>query len=350
MKIRITVLLLLVAVSIGSVRSLGLASAPTYTCPPCNCAHDDKVFHEAGNCPSCGMKLVQAIPKVAIVMFDGVQIIDFAGPYEVFGQAHFQVFTVSRDGAPLKTAMNLVVDPTYSIAESPIPDVLVVPGGGVDAALDDPKLMAWVKRIAQKTGHVLSVCNGAFILAKAGLLTGKSATTFYGLLAELERIAPHTKVVWDRRFVDNGRIVTSAGLSSGIDAALHVVSKLKGRPETHRIALHLEYDWDPKSTYARGALADMHLPRLRPPHDIAADLIETAGDRDRWTIEYRLQSQDERRVRSHVYARLKKAGWKQAQRDEWSFKDRNGRPWAARTQLRKSEGGFRWRIAIQRAS
>ena len=325
------------------------ADGKAFMCPRCGCAHDGTKFTEPGRCPSCGMELVQKKMRVAIILYDGVQIIDFSGPYEVFGQAGFEVFTVSESGKPLSTTMDLRVVPTYSIAQSPVPDVLLVPGGGVDAALENAALMTWIRDMAPKVEHVMSVCNGAFILAAAGLLDGKSATTFYKLLPQLEKSAKKTTVVWDKRFVDNGRIVTSAGLSSGIDSALYVVSKIRGLPAAKRVALHLEYNWDPDSTYARGALADMHLPRLRPPEGVLTDLIDTDGDRDQWRVVYRLGSSDAKRIRQEVDAQLVQAGWKHG-RDEgrWSFVDRYGRPWTAQTSVEPDDSKVRVRIDIHR--
>ena len=263
----------------------GAPSSGAFVCPPCGCEHDGHAFQRRGRCPSCGMELIQKerITDVAIVLFEGVQIIDFTGPYEVFGQASYRVFTVSETGAPLTTAMGLKVDPTYSIAESPPPHIIVVPGGETPNAIKNRKLLAWIAAKTKTAKQVMSVCNGAFILAKAGLLEGRSATTFYRLLDALEEASPKTKVVWDQRFVDTGKIVTTAGLSSGIDGALHVISKLEGRTKAVRVALHLEYDWRPEDNYARAALADMHLPDLKAPDDGYIEIIETTGDREKWT-------------------------------------------------------------------
>src|SRR5207245_8921403 len=108
----------------------------------------------------------------------------------------------------------------------------------------------------------MSVCNGAFILASAGLLDGLTATTTSGLIEKLRAEYPKTKVVDDRRFVDNGRIITAGGLSSGIDGALHVVSKMLGNGTAQAVALALEYDWRPGAGFARGALAARLIPDL----------------------------------------------------------------------------------------
>ncbi len=163
-------------------------------------------------------------------MANGVQIIDYAGPYEVFGQAGFQTYTVAANTNLMTTVMGMKVTPSYSFENSPKPDVLVIPGGaGVNRAQNDPATIKWIQDRAKEAEHVLSVCNGAFILAKTGLLDGLSATTFYNLIDGFATAAPKTKVVRDQRYVDNGKIITTAGISSGIDGSLYVVAKMRGK-------------------------------------------------------------------------------------------------------------------------
>ena len=159
-----------------------------------------------------------AVPKVGIMVFEGVQIIDFAGPYEVFGEAGYDVFTIGPTKSPLTTVMNLTITPRYSFADAPAVDVLLTPGGDVGPPVLTDRVIEWIVRTSAQTKHTLSVCNGAFFLGKAGLLKGLSATTYYGAIEHLAHELPDTKVVSDRRFVDNGHIITTAGLSSGIDA------------------------------------------------------------------------------------------------------------------------------------
>jgi transcriptional regulator GlxA family with amidase domain len=182
--------------------------------------------------------------NVAILVYEGVQIIDSMGPYEVFGQAGWNVYTVAATTQPVVTAMGQTLVPRYSFANAPKTDILVTPGGQLAGLLSDPKVMGWIRGQAGQAEVVLSVCNGALLLARAGLLDGLTATTFHLTLDELRRMAPKTRVVGDRRFVDNGKIVTSAGLSAGLDAALHVVAKLLGRARAEQVARHMEYRWD----------------------------------------------------------------------------------------------------------
>ena len=260
----------------ASVFASQSADKKEYVCPPCGCDKDNDVFDKPGVCPTCGMRLVEkgseaARPmaagsqpavqrrKVAILVFDGVQIIDYTGPWEVFGQAGFDVYTVALKADPITTAMGMKVIPTYTVENNPKPDILVVPGGGVLNTQSDPKALKWVRETAEKSEIVLSVCNGAYILAKAGLLNGLTATTTAPLIDGLAAAAPNIKVVYDKRFVDNGKIITTGGLSSGIDGSLHVISRLLGRGRAQGIALGIEYDWHPEGGFVRPALADKYL-------------------------------------------------------------------------------------------
>ncbi len=200
--------------------------------------------------------------RVAIVVHEGVELLDFAGPGEVFeaaarrsappGRPWFEVYTVAPGPGPVTSQRFLTVTPKYSIENAPQPDILVVPGGATNVILDDPKFMAWVSAVAPKTEIAFSVCTGAFVLARAGLLDGLEATSHYNAIEELRREAPKTRVVAGRRFVDNGRAVTTAGVSAGIDGALHVVARLLGRAAADATARYMEYDWRPEPSIAEG--------------------------------------------------------------------------------------------------
>ena len=206
------------------------------------------------------------VPRnLAILIFDNVQIIDYTGPYETFGHAYsddapaFNIYTVSEKAGPITTAMGMTVTPKYSFDTAPRPDVLLIPGGGVKDQVANPNVIKWIQDKARDAEVVMSVCNGAFILAKAGLLDGLEATTTSNLIPMLREVAPKTRVVDDRRFVDNGKIITTAGLSSGIDGSLHVIERFFGRGTAQMAALGMEYNWDPESKFVRAALADKHL-------------------------------------------------------------------------------------------
>jgi putative intracellular protease/amidase len=252
-------------------------------------------------CLLCGPALAAHAPhtkpdvRVAIVLFDGVQIIDFAGPYEVFGNAGFGVTTLSHDGKPVTTAMGLRVTPDAAFANAPPFDVLLVPGGDVQDAERDPQVLSFVRKHAASSRQVLSVCTGAFILAGAGLLDGLEATTFTPRIDELAKRYPAVKVVKDVRWADNGRIVTSAGLSSGLDAALHIVARLRGTEQARSVAMNLEYDWKPDGGFVRSRMADRYIPKLLEtsvdwPKDLVIHKDIATGDEQQWRMLYRVTS------------------------------------------------------------
>ena len=185
--------------------------------------------------------------SVAVLLFDGVELLDFAGPGEVFAAAGhgaaFDVFTVASSTVPITSQGFVTIVPEHSIESAPMPDILVIPGGGVGPVLRDEALRAWIARAAAEGEHVLSVCNGALVLADLGLLDGLGATTHHGSIASLRRYEKVT-VDADARYVDNGRIITSAGVSAGIDASLHLVKRLLGTEAALSTARYMEYAWD----------------------------------------------------------------------------------------------------------
>ncbi|CAN5459041.1 DJ-1/PfpI family protein [soil metagenome] len=189
--------------------------------------------------------------RVAILMFDNVEVMDFAGPFEVFGVSAlpdgtklFDVYTVARLSKPVMARNNLSVNPDYSFGDCPRPDILVVPGGfGTRREKHNPAVLDFIKQQTEHAERVLSVCSGALLLAKAGLLDGLHATTHQGALAELRGDAPTATVLDGARVVDNGKIVLSAGISAGIDAALYLVGALHGPDQAKETAAYMEYDW-----------------------------------------------------------------------------------------------------------
>jgi len=271
------------------------------------------------------------IKNVAIFIFDGVQIIDYTAPYEIFGQQKFNVYTVAESTKAISTSMNMSVNPTYSFQNAPKPYILVIPGGEVDAQLDKPEVIRWIQTQSAQAEHVLSVCNGAFFLAKAGLLDGLSATTFHRLIPDLKTAAPKTKVVSDKRYVDNGKIITSAGLSSGIDGSLYLISKIFGMDRARELALHLEYNWQPDSDFARGNLAD----RLIPDLDISVAkewrLIRNLGDKQEWEVRGTFKTETSAAEFLKIVNDRMKTHWTLISTDKytsvWSFKDEREQPW-----------------------
>lgn len=199
-------------------------------------------------------------------LFDRVEVIDFAGPYEVFlnasaaNHSYFNVFTVAATDKPIETAGNLTITPKYRFDNHPKIDILVLPGGGVLQARRNPEVIKWIQKTANDAEIIMSVCNGAGFLAKAGLLDGKEVTTTAGGINWLQAEVPTAKVIAGRRFVDSGKIVTCGGLSAGIDGALYVAQKALGQGWGQMIAVWLEYDWRPDAKCAWGLLADEWLP------------------------------------------------------------------------------------------
>ena len=189
--------------------------------------------------------------NVAILIFDEVEVLDFCGPFEVFSIAGrrgdttpFNVYTVAESGRPVSARNNLSVNPAHTFSDCPRPDILLVPGGyGTRKEMHNEVLTGWVRSRAEEAELLLSVCTGALILAKAGLLGGLSATTHHGAMNLLRETAPETSVLESERVVDNGKVVLSAGISAGIDMSLHVVSRVLGARQAEETARYMEYEW-----------------------------------------------------------------------------------------------------------
>jgi putative intracellular protease/amidase len=349
-------LLLAVVLALGSgLRApAARADARHYVCIPCGLPCDSKVFDGAGTCPDCGMALVEqgsaaAAPradtrrKVAILLFNGVEIIDSTGPYELFGAANYNVYTVGETREPITTAMGMTVVPKYTFADAPRADVLVVPGGGVRGAQQNGALLRYVVDATATAQHTMSVCNGSFILASAGLLDGLTATSTYGNVLRLHAQFPKVKVVGDRRYVDNGKIITTAGLSAGMDGALHVISLMDGEARAREVALSEEYDWHPTGGYVRPSMADRFLPSIDVEKASGAQadwkVVSSTGDADHWDIVVQGPSKQnvdellgslgqalEQQARWTATASAAPRGSSPRSRS-WSFEDLDGRSW-----------------------
>lgn len=306
--------------------------------------------------------------NVAILVFPGVQIIDFTAPYEVFGQAGFRVYTVAESVEELTTAMGMKVVPSYTLAECPAPDIVVLPGGGVNAARKSAAVLDWIRARGKTSDAILTVCNGAFILADTGLLDGLKATTFYNLIPTLAAEAPEVRVVRDRRFVDNGKFITTAGLSSGIDGALHVVRKILGKARAQHVALNMEYNWLDDVTYARADFADRmlldmvvlsrrHLPYLDAP-GTKWEVLDTGGDAQGWRVEWRVEGELTASALMSLFAGklVADAEWQRAGESvsgealltSWHFVDQRERPWSASLSIEPREDALLVHLAIQR--
>lgn len=191
--------------------------------------------------------------NVGILLFAEAEILDFSGPYEVYSVASrvalrdhdscvepFKVLTVAKENRDLCARHGLTVRPDFGFSDCPELDILVVPGGVVTAVLEDPETIAWVKSVSDCTALTTSVCTGSLVLAKAGLLKGLSATTHWEDLDDLRDFAG-LQVLEGVRFVDEGDIVTSAGVASGIEMSLNIVGDILGEDAVYRVARQMEY-------------------------------------------------------------------------------------------------------------
>jgi len=249
-------LLLMLFVTISSALSQTISSKDSiiYACPPCHRDCDTIQFRKAGICPYCGMKLIAMSINnfehkdisICFYLQDGIEILDFAGPLEVFDAAGFKIFIVSKTKEKILSQGLLAIVPEYSIADAPKSDITAFFGGETSVPTNDPELISWIQSGKKSTDYFFSVCTGAFILGKAGILDNLTATTYHDLIGALQEALPKTKVLANERFVDNANVITTAGVSAGIDGALHLVEKLKGRDFAKNVAERIEYDkWVP---------------------------------------------------------------------------------------------------------
>lgn len=188
--------------------------------------------------------------SIAVVLFDGAEELDYAGPWEVLAAWATQhpddgvsVFTVAESAGPVRSAKGLRVLPDYDWSRAPHPDVVLVPGGvGIYPLLEDEGFLERLRSLAAGGTLVTSVCTGALALAAAGLLRGRPATTWWGRLDRLAELDPTVEVRPDARFVDSGEIVTAAGVSAGIDMALHLVARLHSPGRAREVRRYIQYD------------------------------------------------------------------------------------------------------------
>jgi transcriptional regulator GlxA family with amidase domain len=191
---------------------------------------------------------------IGIALFDGAEELDWAGPWEVLSYwAHrypedgVEVFTVARDNSrPIECAKGLRVLADHSWETAPPIDVLVYPGGiGTRDQVGDEAVREWVRSVHERARLTTSVCTGAFVLADAGLLKGRPATTHWDDFDELLAIDGSIQARRDERFVDDGEIVTAAGISAGIDMALHLIIRLQSADRAREIKRRIQYEPEP---------------------------------------------------------------------------------------------------------
>lgn len=191
--------------------------------------------------------------NVAIFIFDDVEVLDFAGPFEVFNvtgdvidPAPFNTYTVALTEEPIKARGKLSINPHYSMDSCPTPDILLLPGGdGRRCLMKDERVLNWIAKHADHAEKLLSVCTGAFYIARTGLLNGLSATTHHGAFSEFKQAFPDVKLIENKRYVENGKIITAGGISAGIDMSLHVVEQLLGKEKLALTLEEMEWQWHP---------------------------------------------------------------------------------------------------------
>jgi transcriptional regulator GlxA family with amidase domain len=188
--------------------------------------------------------------QIGLLLFDGVEELGAVGPWQVlshwtqeFADDSWDAICLSVDGAPVAGARSLVLGAHHSILDAPPLDVLIHPGGpGTRSMLDDPGHLTWIRGQRDSVPLMASVCTGSLVYAAAGLLTGRRATTHWASLNLLSEIDPSVDTDVDARFVDDGDLVTSAGVSAGIDMALHLVARLAHVERAREVRRHLQYD------------------------------------------------------------------------------------------------------------
>src|ERR1700726_2723595 len=228
----------------------------------------------ASSLPSEGNPLkppAQGNIPVAFLISDGAVVIDFSGPWEVFQdvmvpghQDHpFGLYTVSETTAPIQASGGMKIVPDYTLANAPAPKVIVIPA----QSKPSEAMLDWIRKSTKSTDVTMSVCTGAFVLAKTGLLSGKAATTFHAAFAPFAIQFPDIHLKRGARFVEDGNLATAGGLSSGIDLALRVVERYYGRDVAQRTAYNMEYQgqgWmnaDSNQIYAAAPVSTAEHPR-----------------------------------------------------------------------------------------
>jgi transcriptional regulator GlxA family with amidase domain len=179
--------------------------------------------------------------KVAILVYDEVELLDFAGPCECFEIAGYDLYTVAESTDMITSQNFLFLKPQYDLSNCPKPDILLLPGGTTSIPLQNKAVVEWIKETTKEAEIVMSVCTGVFLLSGTHLLDGLKATTWHFGLERLRKEAPRTEVVSKVRFVDNGKIITTGGVSAGIDCAIYLVSRLSGRTVAKKVMIYLEY-------------------------------------------------------------------------------------------------------------
>jgi transcriptional regulator GlxA family with amidase domain len=192
--------------------------------------------------------------KVGMLIFPNVELLDFCGPYEVFSTFHFdetknklepspfEIYLIAENEGLIKTRAGILVAAEYTLDNHPPFDILVIPGGwGTRAEINNEIIIDWIKKVARNVELITSVCTGSMLLGKAGLLKGKHATTHWNSLPWMKEEFPDTIIEDKYHIVEDGNVITSAGISAGIDMALKVVQKYYGDDVACSTARYMEY-------------------------------------------------------------------------------------------------------------
>lgn len=194
--------------------------------------------------------------RVGIVLFDDIEVLDFCGPFEVFSTtalneekrreepSPFEVVLIAENSEPIVASGGMKVIPNYTFETCPKLDILVVPGGwGTRKEINNPAMLNWIRNRAVEVETLTSVCTGSMLLGFAGLLNGLHATTHWRSLDWMRASFPMTTVEYDKHFVQDGHVFTSAGISAGIDMSLKVVARYFGDTIAQATAKHMEYPY-----------------------------------------------------------------------------------------------------------
>lgn len=189
--------------------------------------------------------------NIGIYIYDESEVLDFSGPFEVFSTAErvaktpdiFNVFLVSEAGDTVTARGNYMVKPHFGFSSHPNIDVLIVVGGVYTGEVKKPRVLNWIKKQSNNIKLVASVCTGVFLLAEAKVLINQKVTTHWEDIPNLRKEYPNLEVIENQRWVDEGEVVTSGGISAGIDMSLHLVSKLHNQELAEKTAKQMEFEW-----------------------------------------------------------------------------------------------------------
>lgn len=193
--------------------------------------------------------------NVGIYIYDQAEVLDFSGPFEVFSTASriskndnpFDVFLISESGNTISARAGYRVIPGYGFNDHPMVDVLIVAGGVHSNEMDKLQVIEWIYQQSRNASITASVCTGAFLLAKAKVLKEHNVTTHWGDIADLRSEFPQLSIIENVRWVDEGSIITSAGISAGIDMSLHLVSRLHSYDLAEKTARQMDFSWTKNS-------------------------------------------------------------------------------------------------------